>query len=150
LGHPGDFDFDIVQEGRMRVWRPELQSLKHPLLPATESHPPIGQCLSLVSENVFSECRDVNSERVGEGDHAAVKDLGMGTHGSRRVGVSAGEMLDPEGTEYLISRRGLELGANAAGIGFRPEQHDVQQVVQPVDRVGHEQSILRVERAGRL
>ncbi len=66
--------------------------------------------------------------------------------------MAAGQGFEPGLlAEDLVPSGGFEAARGIpAGVGLRAEHHDVDQVVQPVDGMGHEQGVDRVERARRV
>ena len=141
---------DVVEEGLVVVRRAELEAHVRAGLAAAEAHPVLGQRLAAVGEDLEVRPPDVHPERVLQRDLRAAVDEVVDAERDRRVGVVAGEVGHLEGAEDVVAGGLAALVALADAVGVRAEDRDVDEVVDAVDRVRHEQRALHVQPAGRL
>lgn len=73
-------------------------------------------------------------------NHLVVRALGGGG-----IGVAAGELRGALRLENFVQAGAPECRAGPNDVGLRAEHNDVEQVVQPVDRVRHEERVARVQ-----
>ena len=123
----------------------EHQALVHPAAAPPPSHPTLGNRVALVGEQIRREAQDVHPEWIGERDAPPRERGAVGTEGGGRVGVAAGEVFHALALEDLVAGRRAHTGPLTDRVGVRAEHDDVDQIVEAIDRMVHEQRAIRVE-----